>query len=64
MIIYTLSPIDILPEAILGPIGLIDDSAVMMGIVRQFSGLLINFISQEGQRNQERERQAVWHMIK
>lgn len=45
MVIYTLSPIDILPEAILGPIGLIDDSAVMMGIIRQFSGLLINFIS-------------------
>lgn len=50
MVIYTLSPVDILPEAILGPIGLVDDSLVMMNIVRQFSGLLVNFVGQEGQR--------------
>lgn len=48
MLIYTISPIDILPEAILGPIGLLDDSVVMMNIVRQFSGLLINFVGEEG----------------
>lgn len=47
MILYTLSPIDILPEAILGPIGLIDDSFVLMNIARQFGGLLVNFVSQE-----------------
>lgn len=28
-ILYILSPIDLLPEAILGPIGLIDDAAVL-----------------------------------
>ena len=41
MIVYTLSPFDLLPEAILGPIGLIDDSAVLMNIVRQFGGLIV-----------------------
>jgi uncharacterized membrane protein YkvA (DUF1232 family) len=51
MLIYTLSPVDLLPEALLGPIGLIDDSVVMMNIVRQFSGLLINFVGEEGVRD-------------
>ena len=30
MILYALSPIDILPEALLGPIGLIDDLVVII----------------------------------
>ena len=51
MLIYKLSPVDLLPEALLGPIGLIDDSVVMMNIVRQFSGLLINFVGEEGVRD-------------
>ena len=55
MLIYTLSPIDLLPEALLGPIGLIDDSVVMMNIVRQFSGLLINFVGEEGVRERREE---------
>lgn len=55
MLIYTLSPVDLLPEALLGPIGLIDDSVVMMNIVRQFSGLLINFVGEEGVRERREE---------
>lgn len=30
-IIYVISPIDFLPEMLLGPIGLIDDAVVIMG---------------------------------
>lgn len=56
MILYTLSPIDILPEAFLGPIGLLDDSFVLANIVRQFSGLMVNFVGEEGMRERERER--------
>ena len=44
MVIYTLSPFDILPEMILGPLGLADDSLVLMGMLRQVSGLLVNFV--------------------
>ncbi len=52
MIIYTLSPIDLLPEAFLGPVGLIDDSIVTLNILRQVSSLLIDFVRQE---NNDRE---------
>lgn len=55
MVLYTLSPIDVLPEALLGPIGLLDDSVVMMNIVRQFGGLLVNFVGQEAQRGRAGE---------
>ena len=55
MIVYTLSPIDLLPEAVLGPIGLLDDSAVVLNIVRQFSGMLVNFVSEESLRDQQRQ---------
>ena len=54
MIIYTLSPFDLLPEAVLGPIGLLDDSVVFANIIRQFSGMVVNFAAEEFQRNQDR----------
>ncbi len=41
LIIYTLSPIDLMPEMILGPLGLADDTFVSMEILRQLSNLLI-----------------------
>ena len=54
MIVYTLSPFDLLPEALLGPIGLVDDSAVLMNIVRQFGGLMVEFFRDESVRDRER----------
>ena len=36
-ILYIISPIDILPEAILGPIGLIDDLVVLLIGIGAFS---------------------------
>ena len=42
--IYTFSPIDILPEAILGPIGLLDDGMVVAGMLRQISSILYGFV--------------------
>lgn len=50
MLIYTLSPIDILPEAILGPIGLVDDSVVLANVFQQFSTLMVNFMREENMR--------------
>jgi uncharacterized membrane protein YkvA (DUF1232 family) len=47
---YIASPLDILPEALLGPIGLLDDTLVMANLAQQFSGLLVNFVGQEGNR--------------
>jgi uncharacterized membrane protein YkvA (DUF1232 family) len=44
--IYVLSPFDILPEGILGPIGLFDDGIVMAGLLRQVSAVLYGFVRQ------------------
>ena len=61
MVIYTLSPFDVLPEVILGPLGLADDSLVLMGMLRQVSGLLINFVGEE--RVRENERRNNWYNV-
>ena len=42
LILYLISPIDILPEAILGPIGLIDDGAAIAVFLRQ---VLVRFVN-------------------
>lgn len=55
MIIYTLSPFDLLPEVLLGPLGLADDSLVLMNILRQVSGLMINYAGEEANRDREHE---------
>ncbi len=34
-ILYVLSPVDLLPEAILGPLGLIDDAALIAYLIKR-----------------------------
>ena len=34
ILVYLISPIDILPEAVLGPLGLVDDAAALMLLAR------------------------------
>jgi uncharacterized membrane protein YkvA (DUF1232 family) len=48
--IYTFSPFDLLPEAILGPIGLIDDGVAVASMIRQVSSILYGFVRSEGRR--------------
>ena len=36
ILIYLFSPIDILPEAVLGPLGLVDDAAAIALLIRIF----------------------------
>jgi uncharacterized membrane protein YkvA (DUF1232 family) len=52
MLVYMVSPVDLLPEVLLGPLGLLDDSLVMISFASQFSGLLVNFVGQEALREQ------------
>jgi len=42
--IYALSPFDILPEGLLGPLGLLDDGIAVAGIVRQVTAVLYGYI--------------------
>ena len=42
--IYLFSPFDLLPEAIIGPIGLLDDSFAVAGMIRQVSAILYGFV--------------------
>ena len=50
LLIYTLSPVDLLPEMILGPLGLVDDTFVSLELLRQFSNLWIDFVRDESNR--------------
>lgn len=34
ILVYLLSPVDILPEAVLGPLGLIDDGAALLLLIK------------------------------
>lgn len=34
ILIYMFSPVDILPEAILGPLGLVDDAAALLLLIK------------------------------
>lgn len=42
--IYALSPFDVLPEGLLGPLGLLDDGIAVAGLLRQISVLLYSYI--------------------
>ena len=44
--IYTFSPFDLIPEVILGPLGLLDDGIAVAGIIRQVSSILYGFVRQ------------------
>ena len=39
-----ISPIDILPEALLGPLGLVDDSLIGMNIVRTLANHFMGYV--------------------
>jgi len=49
--IYTLSPFDVLPEAVLGPLGLLDDGIAVAALLRQISTLLYGYMRSEAGRN-------------
>lgn len=34
ILIYLLSPVDLLPEAVLGPLGLVDDAAALFLLIK------------------------------
>ena len=44
LLIYTLSPIDLMPEMLLGPLGLADDTFASLEMLRQFSNLWLEFV--------------------
>ena len=52
-VLYVISPVDVLPEAVLGPIGLVDDFGVSFGA---FSMVLNHVLGILRNRNQARLR--------
>lgn len=46
-VVYILSPIDIIPEALFGPFGLIDDFGILMFGMKYFDKEIINFLQWE-----------------
>ena len=53
MVVYLASPIDLLPEFIFGPIGLIDDLAIVGYGAMSVAGLFYNILKE---RNEEAHR--------
>ena len=43
---YVLSPLDFLPAALLGPLGLADDAAILMFVYKRITGELERFRSE------------------
>lgn len=50
-VIYIISPIDIIPEALFGPFGLIDDFGILMFGMKYFNKEVINFMQWENSQN-------------
>ena len=50
-ILYIVSPIDIIPEALFGPFGLIDDFGILMFGMKYFNKEVLNFIQWENSQN-------------
>jgi uncharacterized membrane protein YkvA (DUF1232 family) len=42
-LVYVLSPMDFLPEALLGPVGLADDAAILIFVYKRITGELERF---------------------
>jgi len=50
-LIYIISPIDIIPEAFLGPIGIIDDFGILMFGMKFLNKEVIKFLQWENNQN-------------
>lgn len=51
-VVYLISPIDIIPELVFGPFGLIDDVAILLFALRRIDKEVINFLTwEEEQKN-------------
>ena len=44
-LVYLLSPIDLLPEALLGPLGLVDDMVIITVLATELAGVLRDRVS-------------------
>lgn len=47
---YLISPLDIIPELVFGPIGLIDDFAILLFAVRKLEKEVMNFLAWEDEQ--------------
>lgn len=54
MLVYILSPFDLLPESLLGPFGLFDDGFMMLNLFKEVSGLIMEFNREESMRARNR----------
>ena len=50
-ILYIVSPIDLIPEALLGPFGLIDDFGILMFGIKYFNKEITNYLNWELNQN-------------
>jgi uncharacterized membrane protein YkvA (DUF1232 family) len=57
-LVYLLSPIDLLPEALLGPLGLIDDAVIITVLATELTNILKDRVMASKQKNSNAPEEA------
>jgi uncharacterized membrane protein YkvA (DUF1232 family) len=57
-LVYLLSPIDLLPEALLGPLGLVDDMVIITVLATELAGVLRDRVSAKKPKSDTKDTTA------
>jgi uncharacterized membrane protein YkvA (DUF1232 family) len=62
-LVYLLSPIDLLPEIPLGPLGLIDDAVIITLLATELAGVLRDRVTAKKPQSDTKDNQATTEMV-
>jgi uncharacterized membrane protein YkvA (DUF1232 family) len=62
-LVYLLSPIDLLPEALLGPLGLVDDMVIITVLATELAGVLRDRVSAKKPKSDTKNTTATTEMV-
>jgi uncharacterized membrane protein YkvA (DUF1232 family) len=62
-LVYLLSPIDLLPEALLGPLGLVDDMVIVTVLATELAGVLRDRVSAKKPKSDTKNTTATTEMV-
>jgi uncharacterized membrane protein YkvA (DUF1232 family) len=62
-LVYLLSPIDLLPEALLGPLGAIDDLVIITVLATELTGILRDRVTGKKSKSDSTDTPATTEMV-
>jgi uncharacterized membrane protein YkvA (DUF1232 family) len=62
-LVYLLSPIDLLPEALLGPLGLVDDMVIVTVLATELASILRDRVTAKKPQSDTKDTQATTEMV-